>query len=164
VKISEASVSAPLPGSTTTSQSATATCPKKTAAIGGGFSVANSGTDIVTPLASRPEGTRGWFVTGYNGAPNPHTVTSYAYCASVKVTGQSGSATLAGQSGSLATADAAPCPRTLAGGGFQFAQPSVGQQSWPAASLPVGASWRTIAFNSGGGGAATPISSYGACL
>ena len=61
--------------------SATATCPERSRAIGGGF-----GTDqAVLTLTSKRSGGRGWKVLGVNvpqlgGSSGPASLTAYAYC------------------------------------------------------------------------------------
>jgi hypothetical protein len=104
--------------------SATAICPPKTKAVGGGFvSSGPAGDDAALPVESVRVGETGWRTSGL---PNDLgvTVTSIVYCAKVKskITEAQAAGTLGGTTFSTVAPEAA-CPRKtrLLAGGFSAA-------------------------------------------
>jgi hypothetical protein len=143
---------------TDTEASATASCPPKTQALTGGFSISPNPVSGSLPLIERSfrTGPGAWTSAFFNIGSVARTVTSYAYCASgLNVTDSVGTATIPGSTGSTiggATAVSAPCPvrRALLGGGFNL--PSLSATNPGAVAIintsqPVGGSWQITALN-----------------
>jgi hypothetical protein len=158
LRITEASAAAVAPGVDAAQATATATCPGKTRAIGGGFS------SSPTPVATEPEAfayiwsshrssPTTWFAAISNVGGTARTVTSYAYCAAgLKVAETNASVPLpaSGETVISATAAAPPCPRgkALLGGGFDNTPATEsGALALLTGSSPVNGSWQLATLN-----------------
>jgi hypothetical protein len=162
-KIREVSGTASLAADPTATATATASCPKGTKAIAGGFAYApppstGGALDFPLPYANLRLGRQSWIVSALNGgAAITTTLTSYVDCQDVsKPRLRSGTATLPATQGTLGTALSEACPRRLkpAAGGFQAPAPSAGGGGKP---LPIftesqrsGSQWRTSAVQGAG--------------
>jgi hypothetical protein len=151
--------------------SATATCPKGTRAVGGGFDLGTNTTSgpatLMLPVESRRAGARSWTATGYDATPSPRTITTYAYCARAKVTEATRSEVLPGPRFSTAISDASGCPKggRVASGGFTL-QVSPLPPSFlaiPIVATPFRSGWRTTALQAVGS-SPNLIKSYAYCI
>jgi hypothetical protein len=72
---------------------ATATCPRPTKAISGGFEGEHDVNDVnspeIAPMGSRRSGKRGWEARGFSRGPVAGELTVYAYCRAEKVKSES---------------------------------------------------------------------------
>lgn len=137
---------------------ATAVCPGKQKALGGGFS--SSPQPVLTGLNAFPffwadqrTSPNSWQAAFTNSGPTPRTVTSYAYCApGVKLAQVTGTATLPASGPGIATALAASpkCRkgRALLGGGFSNTPVGPGGSiALLTSSQPSSGAWQVGAFN-----------------
>jgi hypothetical protein len=144
---------------------ATASCPGKRRAFGGGFSTSPSNFPASTmiPVSSQRSGQRSWTVTGWSFAGST-TITVYVYCRKAsKITEVAASAPLPGQVFGAGTASA-QCPkkRRLISGGFTSAFGTLGSETAVTyASSVANRAWTVSAINND----ATPrnITAYAYC-
>jgi hypothetical protein len=173
LRIIEASAPAVAPGQDGAQASAVATCPRKTKALGGGFS------SSPTPSALSPGSAFPYFWSNHRTSPTTwgasisnvgsaaRTVTSYVYCAAgLKVAEKTAGVPLpaSGPNVATATATSPSCPKgkALLGGGFNNTPATVGGAiALLTGSNPVNGSWQLGTlnlFNSPG-----TISTYAYC-
>jgi hypothetical protein len=153
---------------------ASATCPGKHRAVGGGFS-SSPVPDVAGPggfpvhWQTMRTGAKTWSSSMTNSGSALRTITSFVYCADgVSASQVSGSAPIAGSMGPTigsATAIAPACPgkRRLLGGGFNNSPAGLSAPvAQPTQSAAVTGQWRSGALNL----SATPgtLSALGYCL
>ena len=123
--------------------------------------------DFAFPFESRRTSAKGWTISAVYFSPLSRTLTAFAYCASGKPPKErSATAFLAGNPLSTAALDSPPCQprRRLVSGGFLSTVPSpTGGWGTFHASAPSGASWHSLAAQSGSGSGGT-VTADGYCL
>ena len=173
-KIKDVEATGVIPGTPGGSGAATASCPKGTQIIGGGFeSTRGPAAPNVTTTETSIRAANGWNVQAINNTGPPQTLTAHAYCAkgvkrkSVRVTRSQDA-----QEEALVTSSSPACPtaknpkktRRLSAGGFatpvgDFAAvvPLVAE------SRIVGSNWVAAAIANSNPGV-LPVTSFGICL
>jgi hypothetical protein len=141
--------------------SATATCPGRLRALGGGFSTSTNGAEKVVVHTSRRAGRRSW--TNEAVATRDEALTSYVYCRRMRRAPTEASATAVAGEGPPAAA-VAKCPgarKAVSGGFSSTVGPGLNDFAFPAASLRRGDSWAAIATS--GSGRPQTITAYAYC-
>jgi hypothetical protein len=156
--VTEASSSSTALGSSGSQGTATATCPGRTQALGGGFSSSPS-PSLSDPLAypffwgNHRNNPTTWLAAMSNVGTTARTVTSYAYCAAGLAIGETAAvAALPASAGSASSATALtpPCPKgkALLGGGFDNPPITVGSAiAILTGSSSTNGTWQVGAFN-----------------
>jgi hypothetical protein len=152
--------------------SATATCPKRTRAVGGGFAIPPPGSAYSALVyESQKAGQRQWRASAQMGQGSPFipkTITAEVYCRSGAPKTTTVTATVPTEEGTPlhlnGPATSAPCPsnRRLMGGGFSTPPPlgDFGAANVVRRSEPTGNSWTTEVESDNH---ASSVSSYAYC-
>jgi hypothetical protein len=158
LKITEATATGTAPPDSEAPIAATATCPPKTLALGGGFSSSPtpdlSASAFPLFFASYRNTPTTWLSAFINAGSVVRTATSYAYCAAgLKLAETSGSAALPGSSvtsvgQAIAIAPACTKGRSLLGGGFNNSQPTdPGPAPFLDSTAALSRTWQVGAWN-----------------